>query len=174
MSDPFIGEVMLTGFNWAPNDYALCDGTTMSVSQHTALFSLIGIQFGGNGRTDFNLPDMRGRVPIGVAASESPIGTQSGYERIVLTTKNTGHGHSFHGSQNQGTTHLPFNPATGDGNYLASSPAAQPVYHFSGTLTSIAQGHISLEGQGQSHNNMQPYLVINFCMALGGTYPSRN
>ncbi len=174
MSDPFIGEIMMAGFNWAPTDYALCQGAMMQVNQHAALFSLCGVQFGGNGTSTFALPDMRGRAPMH-RGSGVDVGDQFGFETITLTVNETGHRHFLQGSSQGGTTQFPYDPASGVQNNLSQVPVAYGELYTQATeLKSIANGHISAEGSGLPHDNMQPYLAINFCIALEGTYPSRN
>lgn len=174
MSDPFVGEIMMAGFVFAPTDYALCQGATMQITQYGALYSLCGVQFGGDGQSTFALPDMRGRAPMH-RGNGVDVGDMSGWETITLTVNETGHRHSLMGSDQEADTHLPYNPSTGAKNNLSEIPVAfSPYYASASNLKSIATGYISPEGGNLPHDNMQPFLAINFCIALQGTYPSRN
>lgn len=173
MSDPFYGEIMMTGFHWAPVNYSLCQGQLVLISQNAALFSLMHTQFGGDGRSTMGLPDLRGRAPFGWDSySGRNTGSAQGYEQVTLTDSHTGHRHYLEASQSAATTHLPFIPGATHGGYLAES--SQPVYASGGSTAQIATSHINSVGDGQPHDNMQPYLAINFCIAMTGIYPQRN
>lgn len=174
MSDPFTGEIMMTGFNFAPLNYAFCHGQMMQIAQNPALNSLIHTQFGGNGSSTFALPDMRGRAPMNKGNGINT-GHFSGVETVTLTDNHTGHRHYLKGKNQDGTSPFPYNPATGEKYYLSNIPStSSPLYSQASNLHSIAAGHISSEGDGQPHNNMQPCIAITFCIALEGIYPARN
>jgi microcystin-dependent protein len=167
--EPFIGQIQAFGFNFAPRGWAKCDGSLLPISQHSALFSLLGTTYGGDGRTTFGLPDLRGRAALhqgtGPGLSPRTIGQRGGQETSTLTTQNLPpHNHSLHARGEEDNSEKPEN------NVLAASPtystAAQDV-----TMHGTSIGNT---GSSQAFNNMQPFLVINWCIALVGTFPSRN
>lgn len=173
MSEPFLAEIRIFGFNFAPRGWAFCDGQILPINQNQSLYSLLGTTYGGDGRTSFGLPDLRGRTPIHVGRSNGGEfhleGQKSGEETHSLSAAEMpNHDHVAQASgtnanQNSAQGHLPaaalnlYIPAT-------SNPARQ----------SIASSTVSNVGGSQSHDNMQPYLAINFCIALRGLFPSRN
>src|SRR5215213_9006520 len=163
MSEPFIGQIIQVGFFFAPRGYALCNGQILSISQNTALFSLLGTTYGGNGQTTFALPDMRGRVPIHRGSSFTQ-GQPIGQEVHTLTlSEMPAHNHTVSASSQNGDQ--------ADPKILA---AASNAYSGTSDLTSIAPGTVSNVGGSQPHENRQPYLVLNWCIALQGVFPSRN
>jgi microcystin-dependent protein len=178
MSEFFIGQIMLTGFNFAPKFWAQCNGQLLPINQNQALFSLLGTQFGGNGTTNFALPDLRSRTPIGYASSVDPawqpaavqIGQASGVENVSLSTSTLpAHTHTVSGSSVRATSPDPTGRTfavrrTGTG-YAATSNSAAAV----GAVTPHGGG-----SSPQPHPNMQPYTVVNFAIALSGIFPSRN
>lgn len=176
MSDKFIGQIMMAGFNFAPRSTALCNGQLLPINQNQALFSLLGTQFGGNGTTNFALPDLRSRTPIGYASSVDPswqppsvqIGQASGVENVTLLSTNLpGHTHQPLASTDAGTTRNP------NGNIFAST--TESLYGSSaGPAVPLAPTTLAPAGGNQPHPNLQPYSVINFCIALSGIFPSRN
>jgi microcystin-dependent protein len=176
MSEPFIAEIIMFGANWAPRSWARCDGQLLPVAQNTALFSLIGTIYGGDGRTTFALPDLRGRVPIhegtGLGLTPRTIGQRSGEENVTLTVQEMpahNHAASFHTESKLGTNPLnPTNKLFASGNSYADPDP--------GDNRTLAPEAISMQNTGgnQSHRNMQPYLVVNFIIALQGLYPSRS
>lgn len=176
MSEFFIGQVMMTGFNFAPRFFALCNGQLLPINQNQALFSLLGTQYGGNGTTNFALPDLRSRTPIGYASSVDPswqppsvqIGQAGGVENVTLLSTNLpSHQHTAVGSTDAGTTRNP------NGNMFASTSV--PLYGAAtGPQVPLSPLTISPAGGNQPHPNLQPYSVINFCIALSGIFPSRN
>lgn len=173
-SDPFIGQIMCAGYNFAPRGWALLDGQLLSIAQNTALFSLLGTQFGGNGQTNFGLPDMRGRTLIGVGQgpglSDHQVGEAGGSENSTLGASNLPpHAHTVAplGSNNDATSISP----TGK---VASSKARTTLYADPLNLVAMAPTQTSVVGSGLPFNNMQPYLAINCYIALQGVYPSRN
>lgn len=160
MSDPFIGQISLFGFNFPPRGWATCSGQILPIAQNTALFSLLGTTYGGDGRTTFALPDLRGRVPIhqgqGPGLSDYVIGQAGGQETItLLESQMPPHTHDLFGVQGTGTT----------GRGVATTPT-----DVQRNLTD----RMSVEGGGQPHDNVQPYLTVNYCIALQGIFPSRN
>ena len=176
MSDFFIGQVMMTGFNFAPKFWALCNGQLLPINQNQALFSLLGTQYGGNGTTNFALPDLRSRTPIGYASSVDPswqppsvqIGQASGVENVTLLSTNLpGHVHSANASTANGTTRNPNN-----GIYASTTVALHAA--ATGPLVPLNPATVIPAGGNQPHPNLQPYSVINFCIALSGIFPSRN
>jgi microcystin-dependent protein len=181
MSEPFLGEIRMVGFNFAPRGWALCSGQLMSIAQNTALFALLGTTFGGDGQVTFGLPDMRGRVPIdqghGSGLSDRVMGELSGEEdQTLIITELASHTHAVTVSPacsaDDGTTgspvgNVPAVPAAGTTPVTAyTSPGTGSMASGSGTATPT--------GGSQPHNNMQPYLVCNFVIALEGIFPSRN
>ena len=175
---PFLGQVMLFAGGFAPRGWATCEGQLLAISQNDALFSLLGTTYGGDGRTTFGLPDLRGRAPIGVGTGPGltprPWGQKSGSENTTLNTNNLpAHNHGITVevavSTGNGTTDEP------DGNVLAgtTSPTYAAASSANGKLAG-ASGSSTNTGSGQSFNNMQPYLAMYYIIALQGVYPSRN
>lgn len=171
MSEPFIGEIRMVGFNFAPRGWALCNGQLLSIAQNTALFSLLGTTYGGNGQTTFALPDLRGRVPLhfGQAPGLSPyqIGQAGGSETVTLLLPQIpAHNHGLLASNSEADN------ATPDGRLLAQ---AREVTYTSGTAnTQMNPQAIAPTGGSQPHPNLQPYLTINFVIAVQGIFPSRD
>lgn len=176
MSEFFIGQVMMTGFNFAPKFWALCNGQLLPINQNQALFSLLGTQYGGNGTTNFALPDLRSRTPIGYASSVDPswqppsvqIGQASGVENVTLLSTNVpAHTHALNATTVSGTTRNPNN-----GLYASTTvPLHGPS---TGSLVPQNAQTVVPAGGNQPHPNLQPYTTINFCVALSGIFPSRN
>lgn len=168
MSEPFLAEVRMVGFNFAPRGWAFCDGQILPINQNQSLYSLLGTTYGGDGRTSFALPDLRGRVPIHVGRSNGAdhrLGSKSGEETHTLSgNEMPQHNHSFQASSTAADSQ------TANGNVLASGQ----VYHAATNAQSMKSGTIRNAGGNQAHNNMQPYLAVNFCIALQGLFPSRN
>lgn len=170
MSNPFLGEIRMFGCNFAPRGWATCNGQIMSIAQNTALFSLLGTQYGGNGQTTFGLPDLGGRVPLnqgqGPGLSNRIVGEEGGSEAVALTTAEIPqHNHVLPVTSSRADR------ANASGAVLADSK--EPIYAAMSSNVQLAPSAIAPVGSGQSHNNMQPYLVINFCIALAGIFPSR-
>ncbi len=170
MADPFLGQIQAFGFNFAPRGWALCDGQLLPIAQNTALFSLLGTIYGGDGRRTFALPDLRGRVSLhqgrGPGLSDRRIGAKGGQEMVTLTTQEMpSHKHSASGSNEEADSVSPAGrvPATGASAIYQTPPDAP-----------MNANMIGLTGGGQGHNNMQPFLVINWCIALVGAYPPRS
>ncbi len=167
MSDPFLGAIHFFAFDWPPANWARCDGQIMNIQQNSALYSLLGTYFGGDGKTTFGLPDLRGRTPVHNLAA---LGQKGGAENVALTTQQVPqHTHSVAASSASATTN---NPA---GAILATIPtAANAAYGSVASLASLAASTVDTQGGGQGHSNLQPSLAINACIALTGIYPSRN
>ncbi len=175
MSEPFLGDIKLFGFNFAPRGFALCDGQLLPIAQHQSLFSLLGTSYGGDGVTTFALPDLRGRVPIhpGTASSGQSyqVGAKGGEERHVLSGgEMPRHDHQAHATDQAAAGASPA------GQRLATTSGRRAVnpYGAANTLTALHNDSLGLIGSGQGHENMQPFQAINFCIALEGLYPSRS
>ncbi len=165
MAQPFLGEIRLFSFSFAPKGWALCNGQLMPINQNQALFSLLGTMYGGDGRTTFALPDLRGRIPLHFDGSFSQ-GSNGGEENhTLLSNEMPTHTHSAVASSIPANTASPANAFWADG--------AKTLY-MSSANTSMAPGTVSSVGGNQPHGNWSPYLVINFCIALQGIFPSRN
>lgn len=169
---PYVGSISMVAFNFEPVGWALCSGQLLPISQYDALFSLLGTTYGGDGQNTFALPDLRSRVPIhqgqGPGLPAYVIGQSGGQESVNLTLNQMPvHNHSFAVNSNGGTSD---NPAS---NFMASN--SEGTKHYSNLAGSNANGaSIGNTGGSQPHNNMPPYLCINFIIALEGLYPSRN
>ncbi|NOT83721.1 MAG: phage tail protein [Methylococcaceae bacterium] len=167
MSEPFIGEIRPFAFNIIPRGWASCDGQVLPINQNQALFSLLGNQYGGNGTTTFALPDLRGRVGVHVG-SLYPQGQPGGQEAVQLTlTQMPLHSHAVSCNKNPGDATTP------GGNYWAENSDGYGVYSSTGGAT-MHPAAIGNAGGNQPHENMQPYLVMNFCIALNGIFPSQS
>lgn len=175
MSDFFLGQVMMAGITFPPKGFAQCNGQLLPITQNNALFSLLGTQYGGNGTSNFALPDLRGRTPIGFGSSVDPgwmppaasIGERAGLENVtVLPSQMPSHTHALQATMATGTTRIP------KGNALATS-ASTALYATGSPNVALAQQSIALAGNTQAHPNMQPYMTLNFCIALQGIFPSR-
>lgn len=166
MSEPFLGQIMMVGFTFAPRGWAMCDGQLLPISQNQALFSLLGTIYGGDGRTTFALPDLRGRVPVHFGPGIT-LGSRVGEETHTLSIPEMpAHDHTASASG------LPPQEDEPGGNYWAQSDGASG-YAAAGD-GAMGAGAVSATGGGQGHENMQPYLTINFVIALQGLFPSRN
>ncbi len=170
MSEPFLAEVRLVGFNFAPRGWAFCDGQILPINQNQSLYSLLGTTYGGDGRTSFALPDMRGRTPMHVGSSNGgdshKLGQKSGEETHTLSAgEMASHDHLLEASTTDGNN---VNPT---GLVLAKATVA--TYTEPSNLEAMNVGAVSNVGGGRAHENMQPYLAVNFCIALKGLFPSR-
>ncbi len=171
MAEPFIGEIRMFAGNFAPRGWALCDGQLLAISQNDALFSLFGTIYGGNGRTTFALPDLRGRVPIhagtGPGLSPRRIGAKAGTEQETLTVNQLpSHTHTLQFDSSGGTQN---NPA---GEFLRASPTVR-VFRPQPPNVDLGATSVTSTGGVQSHENLMPFLCVNFIVALIGIYPSR-
>ena len=172
MSQPFVGEIRIFGFNFPPRGWALCQGQILPISQNTALFSLLGTNYGGNGTSNFGLPDLQGRVALGAGQgnglSDYVVGEYTGSENVtVLSNEMPLHAHAaqcFNGTGDSyaGTNAVPAIDAGGNNLYSAAA----------GSTMNAAE--LPSMGGNLPHNNMQPYIVMNYCIALQGIFPARN
>lgn len=172
MSEPFIAEVRIWAGNFAPRGWAFCEGQLLPVSQNTALFSLIGTTYGGDGRTTFALPNLEGRAPMhpgrGPGLSQYRLGQKGGSETVTLTEAQLpSHNHSVTAYSRPGDLADP------GGRSLARS-AGGNAYHTADSNVQMAEQALPSAGSSQAHNNMQPYLTLSFIIALVGLYPSRS
>jgi microcystin-dependent protein len=170
MSDPLIGEIRMFAGNFAPQGWAFCDGQLLPVAQNAALFSLLGTTYGGDGRTTFALPDLRGRVPVhpgqGPGLSQRRLGEKGGQESVTLSEAQIpAHVHKALGTNDQATFNEPENALLARGRSYENNPTSEVAMH---------PDTISSTGGGQDHDNLQPYLCINFIIALQGLFPSRS
>ncbi|WP_022834971.1 phage tail protein [Salisaeta longa] len=166
MSEPFLGEIRLMSFNFAPRGWALCNGQILPINQNQSLYSLLGTTYGGDGRTSFALPDLRGRVPVHAGAGLS-LGASGGTEAHTLTAAEMPpHAHAYGGQSNAATTDDPI------GAVFAETRT--DFYASPDNRRSMAAGGVQQAGGGQAHTNMQPFSVVNFCIALRGLFPSRS
>ncbi len=173
MSEPFIAEIRIFPFTFAPRGWAFCNGQVLPIAQNTALFSLIGTTYGGDGRTTLGLPNLMARAPMhpgrGPGLTQRRLGETGGTSTVTLTEAQVpAHSHALKANLiDLGDTSVPgtgvtFAQSAGGGLYQASSD------------TQLAAGALASKGAGQAHNNLQPYLTVNFCIALTGLYPSRS
>jgi len=172
MSEPFVGEIRMFAGNFAPRGWAFCDGQLLAVSQNDALFSLLGTIYGGDGRTTFGLPEMRGRVPLhqGTGPDLSPrrLGSRAGTERETLTVNQlASHSHDFNANKAVATDQAPAGKVVAQGEGVN-------FYRNEGQNESMASTMIEETGGSGSHSNLMPTLCIHFIIALFGIYPSRN
>jgi microcystin-dependent protein len=163
MSDVFLGQIMLAGFNFAPRGFAFCNGQLLSIAQNTALFSLLGTTYGGDGQTTFALPDLRSRVPIhfgqGAGLPSYAEGQVGGAEAVTLqTSQMPSHGHVHFGSTNGATT---------PGQMIRASQLPAATHAMSGAA-------VLPTGSSLPHGNLQPYATVNYVIAIEGIFPSRN
>jgi microcystin-dependent protein len=169
MGTPFLSEIRIFSFNYAPQGWAFCNGQTLPINQNQALFSLMGTTYGGNGQTNFQLPNLQGRIPIHFG-NDYVQGEISGEATHTITVNETpAHAHTMN------SVNTAANSTSPAGNWLAT-PAAQigDLYGPATSTTNMAAQSISNTGGSQPHNNLQPYLVLNYCIALVGIFPSRN
>ena len=163
MAEPFLSEIRMMSFVFAPRSWALCNGQLLPINQNQALFSLLGTTFGGDGRVNFALPDLRGRVPIHVGSGHT-LGERSGEQAHTLSIAEIPtHTHVLRGAASNAATNSP------NGAVLADSTA---VYHSASSLVALNPGSVTNVGGSQAHENMQPFLTLSFCIALQGIFPS--
>jgi microcystin-dependent protein len=167
MAEPFLSEIRIMSFVFAPKGWALCNGQLLPINQNQGLFSLLGTTFGGDGRVNFALPDLRSRVPIHVGSGHT-LGEQGGEPAHTLSIAELPtHTHVLSGTSNTGTQLIPA------GNLLAAT--ASQMYHGADAgLAAMAPGTVANVGGSQAHLNMQPFLTLSFCIALQGIFPSPN
>ena len=174
MTDPFVAEIRLFPFNFPPRGWAFCDGQLLPISQNTALFSLLGTFYGGDGKSTFALPDLQGRVPVhqgqGPGLSERFIGEAGGSETVsLLASEMPAHTHALAASAAAAYARGPSQELVanqnGGVNSYAPADASPPAL--------LAASAIGVSGGGQPHNNLAPYVVVKYCIALQGIYPQR-
>lgn len=169
--NPYLGEIRIFSFNFAPKGWAMCNGQLLAISSNTALFSLLGTYYGGNGTSTFALPDLRSRLPIhqgqGQGLSPYNVGQNGGTESVTLNTQQMPqHNHNVQVFNAPGSTNR------AGGNYLADSTSGN--LYQSAQNSSLNAAAVSFNGNSQPHNNLQPYLTVTFCIATAGIYPPRN
>lgn len=174
MSEPFVGEIRMFAGNFAPRGWAFCDGQLLAVSQNDALFSLLGTIYGGDGRTTFGLPDLRGRIPLhqgtGPGLSQRRLGSKSGAENVTLTTNQlASHSHDFNASTADADTQVPLGKVLGE-----STTNLRYLKNASPSAARLNSASLSNTGGSRSHTNMQPTLCLHYIIALFGIYPSRS
>jgi len=172
MSDPFIGEIKIFAGNFAPRGYAFCNGQLLPISQNTALFSILGTTYGGDGRTTLGLPNLQDRAPMhpgrGPGLTQRRLGQTGGTDTVTLTEAQIPHHrHNITGTNSENTEQSPV-------NNLFGKSSEQDIYRSGAeSFSGMSSSAIGSNGGGQAHNNRQPYLVLNYIIALVGTYPSR-
>ncbi|MCA1592527.1 MAG: tail fiber protein [Acidobacteria bacterium] len=173
MSEPFIAEIRMFGGNFAPRGWALCNGQILPIAQNTALFSLLGTTYGGNGQTTFALPDLRSRIPVhagqGPGLSNYSLGQGGGNESVTLNVNQMPpHNHQAFATAAEEA------PSSKPAGKLLSTATQGTIYDPTPDGTALNPNMIGPTGGGQPHDNIQPYLTVNFIIALEGIYPSRN
>jgi microcystin-dependent protein len=164
MAEPFLSEIRIMSFGFAPKGWALCDGQLLPINQNQALFSLLGTTYGGDGRVNFGLPDLRSRVPIHFGGGHA-LGERGGEQAHTLSIAELPtHTHAVQASADNGDAPVPA------GNYLGS---ANNLYTAAANLTSLDPSSVANTGGSQAHLNMQPFLTLSFCIALQGIFPSQ-
>lgn len=175
MSEPYIGEIRMFGGNWAPRNWAMCDGQLVNITSNESLYTLLGTFYGGDGQTTFALPDMRGRIPVhmghGIGLTNRPIGQRTGTELETITVeKMPSHDHQFCGSsQAAGSAEV-------NGNALALTAESDNFYAPAATdkQVGLAEGTVMSTGGSQPHWNLMPYTCVTFIISLDGNYPPRS
>jgi len=168
MAEPFLAEIRMMSFQFAPKGWALCNGQLLPINQNQALFSLLGTTFGGDGRVNFALPDLQARAPIHVGSGHT-LGERGGEPAHTLSIAEIPtHVHTANAGSNPATANTPAN------NLVPAASIASSLYGGANNLTAMAPNALSNVGGSQAHLNMQPYLTISFCIALQGIFPSPN
>ena len=171
--DPFVAEIRIVAFDFAPKGWAFCDGQLLPISQNTALFSILGTTYGGDGRTTFALPNLAGRAPMhpgqGPGLSPHQLGEAGGAEAVTLSTNQTpAHSHALMAQSGAASTKIPA------GHVLSHPARGTPYAPASANVVTMASQATAPAGGQASHNNMMPYLALRFCIALQGVFPPRN
>ena len=170
MADPFLAEIRIMSFVFAPKGWAKCDGQLLPINQNQPLFALLGTMYGGNGQTTFALPDLRGRTPIHFDDNAHTLAERGGEESHTISiAEMPAHTHVLNASATDGNAPVPFGPS---GNILART--VNNIYASPANLVALNPGTVTNTGGSQPHENMQPFLTLNFCIALIGIFPSRN
>ena len=171
MADPFVAEIRIFPFNFAPKGWAFCDGQILTISQNTALFSLLGTTYGGDGKSNFALPNLQGNAPMhpgqGPGLSLHDLGETGGSETVaLLESEIPSHSHAVNASAADGTTGIP-------SGQLVANGVGVNMYTTTFTATMLNPNAVGPVGGDQPHNNMQPYVTLNYCIALQGVFPPR-
>ena len=182
MANPFLAEIRIFGFNFAPKGWAFCDGQILPLSQNTALFALLGTNYGGDGKSTFGLPNLQGLAPMsfgqGPGLSQRVLGEIGGFQFVtLLETEMAAHNHSPRGASGTNGVPTSSNSSTPAGNTWGggSHGHAAALYAQAGSnMVAMAQNALPFSGGGVPHNNMSPYLALNFCIALQGVFPTRS
>jgi microcystin-dependent protein len=180
MSEAYISQIAAFGFNFAPKSWAMCNGQTLSIMQNTALFSLLGTTYGGNGTTTFALPNLQSRIPVGFGTNAGQnqnyaLGETGGEEQVTLTINELpSHMHLFVGASSPGNTLFPQNGAVLATVVKAGNVAGDPFYAPQASLQPLNPDSLSMTGGNLPHPNLQPYLTLNWCICQYGIFPSRN
>ncbi|MEQ1644514.1 MAG: tail fiber protein [Pyrinomonadaceae bacterium] len=168
MAEPFLSEIRLMSFAFAPQGWALCNGQLLPINQNQALFALLGTTYGGNGQTNFALPDLRGRVPIHVGSGHT-LGERAGEQAHTLSISELPtHTHTLNATTSVATTNTP------SSSLMLAQSTASDLYGAANNLVAMAPSSIGNVGGSQAHLNMQPFLTLSFCIALQGIFPSQN
>jgi len=171
MAEPFLSEIRIFSFNYAPKGWALCNGQLLPINQNQALFSLLGTTFGGDGRVNFGLPNLQGRTPMHVGNGHL-LGEVGGEQNHTLSISEIPmHVHTLQGTNTVGNT---LNPKTGSGGSILASDVGNCYTPTPNALTALNPASVSNTGGSQAHLNMQPFLTLNFSIALQGIFPSPN
>jgi microcystin-dependent protein len=169
MAEPFLSEIRIMSFSFPPRGWALCNGQLLPINQNQALFSLLGTTYGGDGRVNFALPNLQGRVPIHMGSGHT-LGERGGEQAHTLSIGELPtHAHVLNASSQAANAPVPFGPA---GNILADTPTK--IYGPAANLSALNSGSLANVGGSQAHLNMQPFLTLNFSIALQGIFPSPN
>lgn len=163
-TQPFLGEIRMFSFTYAPKGWAQCNGQLLPINQNQALFSILGTTYGGNGQTNFALPNLQGKTAVHVGNGIT-LGQTGGSQGVTLLSNQVGHSHGV-------ASNATANSFAASGNFPASAPSGQ-LYGPTADTT-MNQGGVSPNGGSQPHNNLQPYLTVIYCIALQGIFPSRN
>lgn len=184
MSQPFVGQISFFGFNYAPQGWAQCQGQLLPIQQYAALFSLLGTQFGGNGTTNFALPDLRGRLPVGQGQGpglqDYQMGESGGVETVILNASMVpGHSHGLPALAGNGNTNIPAKGTLPAGGHVGQRQSGYNIDVYAtptaGTATTMAPAILAVAPGGPgAHTNLQPTLAGNWCIALNGMFPPRS
>jgi microcystin-dependent protein len=181
MASPFVAEIRIFPFNFPPKGWAFCDGQLMPISQNTALFSLLGTTYGGDGKSNFALPNLQGSAPMhpgqGPGLSLHDLGEQSGSDTVTLIDSELpSHGHFLQATTDPGTAASPSGDMFANGNWSDGQGGSGGVFCYTTAAPNVSLSGFAVapSGGGQPHNNLMPYLTLNFCIALQGVFPPRS